>query len=360
MASIETLKNKRTTSYVVCFYRNGKKQKISLCCAYSKRDAERLRDAVESALRSEKKEEPLDRATSLYFENLTVDMRRRLIKAGLIRGTQAITLQEAKDLFFKTHGASLKPNTIRTYTQAFRVLETAVPPQTKVDAIGRETILSLKDKMSEVYLPACVDGHLTRLKAFFNFLRTNEMIEKSPMGTISISKNHQGKREYVPADSVIKCFEHLTLERRAILALWRFAGLRREEPMYLTRECVDFAKNRLTIFSPKTAHTGRSKRVAPMCQMLADILHEHMQTIEGDMLFKNNLSDAALDTAFKKASVSWKRKAQNLRVSCENDWLEEGYPSHVVAHWIGHTVDVQNQHYAIVLDSYFEKATKRN
>lgn len=359
MASIETLKHKRTTAYVICFRRNGKRQKLYLGCAYTKRDAERLRDAIDSALKAEKKEEPLDRATSLFFENLTADMRRRLIKAGLIRGALAISLQEAKDRFFAERAPSLKYNTVKTYKQAFRVLETVVSPDTRVDMITRETILTLRDQLSEVYKPAYVDGHLTRLNAFFEFLKSIEVIETSPLSTIPTSKKHQAEREHVPAETVIKCFEHLTIERRAVLALWRFAGLRREEPRYLTRSCVDLEKRRLTVFSPKTEHTGHDKRVVPIGDVLFPILEEYLKGFKGDVLFPSLISNGALDTAFRKAGVSWRRRAQNLRVSCENDWLEQRIPAHVVAKWLGHTTSVQAKHYAIVLDSYFEEVTGR-
>jgi hypothetical protein len=41
--------------------------------------------------------------------------------------------------------------------------------------------------------------------------------------------------------------------------------------------------------------------------------------------------------------------------SCETEWLDSGMPAHVVANWIGHSVEVQNDNYAQVDDPHFEQ-----
>ena len=47
-----------------------------------------------------------------------------------------------------------------------------------------------------------------------------------------------------------------------------------------------------------------------------------------------------------------------MRANAENDLVEDGYPTHVVGEWIGHTPKMQLQHYLRTLDSYFDKATQ--
>ena len=51
----------------------------------------------------------------------------------------------------------------------------------------------------------------------------------------------------------------------------------------------------------------------------------------------------------------WPKLIQNLRGSCETDWLDGGNPAHVVARWVGHSVKVQNDNYAQVDDHHFEQ-----
>ena len=50
----------------------------------------------------------------------------------------------------------------------------------------------------------------------------------------------------------------------------------------------------------------------------------------------------------------WPKLIQNLRASCEPEWIDSGIPAHVVANWIGHSVKVQNESYAQVDDYHFD------
>ena len=47
-----------------------------------------------------------------------------------------------------------------------------------------------------------------------------------------------------------------------------------------------------------------------------------------------------------------------MRASRETELLDAGFPAHVVAAWIGHSVKVQNASYAQVADHHFDLAVK--
>ncbi len=53
----------------------------------------------------------------------------------------------------------------------------------------------------------------------------------------------------------------------------------------------------------------------------------------------------------------WPQLVQNLRASCETDWVEE-YPAHVVAPWLGHSPKVAAQHYLMSREHNFEDVVK--
>lgn len=53
----------------------------------------------------------------------------------------------------------------------------------------------------------------------------------------------------------------------------------------------------------------------------------------------------------------WPRLLQNLRVSCETDWVER-YPAHVVAKWLGHSPKVAAQHYLMSREHHFEDVVR--
>mgnify|MGYP002631434738 CR=1 FL=1 len=58
----------------------------------------------------------------------------------------------------------------------------------------------------------------------------------------------------------------------------------------------------------------------------------------------------------KRAGIlPWPKLFQNLRASCETDWLDAGFASHVVAKWMGHSEVIQRKHYAQVDDHHFDQ-----
>jgi hypothetical protein len=60
----------------------------------------------------------------------------------------------------------------------------------------------------------------------------------------------------------------------------------------------------------------------------------------------------------KRAGLTpWPKLFQNLRSSRETELVQQGFPEHVVAQWIGHTQKVAREHYLRVTESDFERAT---
>ena len=52
----------------------------------------------------------------------------------------------------------------------------------------------------------------------------------------------------------------------------------------------------------------------------------------------------------------WPRLFQNLRGSCETDWVDD-YPSHQVASWLGHSPSIAARHYLKHKDLHFQAAS---
>lgn len=91
----------------------GKKTvEIFLDAAYSRRDAEDAKSAVERVLRAKKLDEPLDRKTRLYFESAPPDLLKRFVALGFspARGASRVvdvwqTFQAAKSSTILSLGA---------------------------------------------------------------------------------------------------------------------------------------------------------------------------------------------------------------------------------------------------------------
>jgi hypothetical protein len=60
----------------------------------------------------------------------------------------------------------------------------------------------------------------------------------------------------------------------------------------------------------------------------------------------------------KKAGVpEYARWCHTLRKNCESDWIDAGFPFHVVVEWMGHSDEVARQHYLRVNESDLQAAT---
>ena len=132
---------------------------------------------------------------------------------------------------------------------------------------------------------------------------------------------------------------------------------------------MNWDKGRLTVLAKKTEHHGgdHAVRVVPICPQLREILAEAFERAEpGTTLIvpmaarKSVNLRTHLERIIAKAGYEpWPRLLQNLRASCETDWVEK-YPSHVVAKWLGHSPKVAAQHYLMSREHHFEDVVRGN
>lgn len=356
MAYIETRKRKNGVAYVVEFRRGGRSYKLSLDKSYNIKDARFIAAAIDSAIASEKKGASLDAQTRRIFENLPPDMRRRLERVGLLAIAETMTLGEAVDIFNREYLPNVNARTRDGYTKTLEAFAAFVGgDDVQVDAISDAEARRFVEALASVYAKNTVALRTARVKAFFRFLVDRRFVGESPFSNVSATLQSTGRRRFVDRETIEKIAATLDDERRALLYTYRYAGLRRSEPYYLTCEDVDLDRRRLTVRSPKTARfAGRGERVAPIVDELANALAPVVAGRPGDALV---FSKKLLPAPLQKFLPPGTRPFQDLRVSCENEWLEKRIPAHVVAAWLGHHVNVQAKHYAVVLDTYFEETT---
>ncbi|MEJ7595639.1 MAG: site-specific integrase [Planctomycetaceae bacterium] len=150
---------------------------------------------------------------------------------------------------------------------------------------------------------------------------------------------------------------------RLIIALWRFAGLRKMEIFQLRWEHVLWDQGRMLMTIPKTKHhEGKGIRIVPIGDILPWLEESFNEAPEGSQRLITRFTESNVNLAkpFEKIIVAagftiWPKLIQNLRASCETDWLDAGNPAHVVARWMGHSVKVQNDNYAQVDDHHFKQ-----
>jgi len=183
------------------------------------------------------------------------------------------------------------------------------------------------------------------------------------------------RQRFIDRESVKMLLDMATPTWRIIIALSRFGGLRcPSEVLSLEWRHIDWARNRITVPSPKTdRYEGKGSRTMPLFADLkpflldASELAESGQThvVSGNHLAKaqgvNGWRSCNLRTTFeklvKRAGLEpWPRLFHNLRSSRETELLEE-FPVHVVAQWMGHDAKVSLKHYAQTTEDHFERAS---
>ena len=136
----------------------------------------------------------------------------------------------------------------------------------------------------------------------------------------------------------------------------------------MTWDHINWEKGRLMVLAPKTEHHGgeHAVRVVPMCPELRAILAEAFDhadpgaTLVVPMAARPgaNFSTQLRRIVLKAGHKPWNRLLQNLRASCETDWVER-YPAHAVAKWLGHSPKVAAEHYLMSREHHFEDVMNR-
>jgi integrase len=191
-------------------------------------------------------------------------------------------------------------------------------------------------------------------------------LEKSPFdGLRPGSQANPARARYIPLETICDVLDACpSIEWRLLVALARLAGLRcPSEIGALTWADVNWEKGRLTVLAKKTEHHGgdHAVRVVPICPELRAILADAFEQAEpGAALVVPmaarrtvNLRTYLEKIIIKAGHEPWPRLLQNLRASCETDWVEK-YPSHVVAKWLGHSPKIAAQHYLMSREHHFD------
>jgi integrase len=206
-------------------------------------------------------------------------------------------------------------------------------------------------------------------KVFFNAAKRRGLILINPFEhQISTTKKNRKRDFFIKLNMAKKVNDACPdAQWRLLFALWRFAGLRKMEVFSLTWDDVLWDQGNLRVYAQKTAHhEGKDVRYVPLRDIREHLDAVYAQAGSGEAKINTRFSEtnSNLDKPFKSILhqarlVPWPKLFQNLRASCETAWLNDGYPAHVVAAWIGHSVKVQRDSYAQITDGHFEAFNAR-
>jgi integrase len=316
----------------------------------------------------------------------------RLVRAGLAApraadaAAEAVTLQELIEKFLRV--ATGKESTRKVYRQCGASLRDYFGSAAPVGSITPEAADAWRAWLSKPH-PIIVGRAQTKVvkslavatqakrlevarQIFAKAIRWG-MLERNPFeGIRGGSKVNVSRWRYVSREETAAIVDACpSAEWRSIVGLARYGGLRVPSELIglrwsdLERRAVDGREVwSLRVRSPKTEHhgDGHAQRFVPVGEELLAILEAcQRQAARAETRIVPGVSDGSVNlrTEFARIVVRaglamWEKPFQNLRSSCETDWLEM-FPGRIsaVAGWMGHSPTVAMKHYAQVLPQHF-------
>lgn len=213
-----------------------------------------------------------------------------------------------------------------------------------------------------------IRSNIAVAKMLFNGAKRWKLVESNPFaGQKATTLANQSRFRFISRQDTQRLLEAAPdWQWRLIIGLTRYGGLRCPSEVQLLRwSDIDWARQRITVTSPKTEHSGKESRQVPLFPELQQLLSDGFEMAEeGDEYVVSRYRTAGqnlrtgLSRIIRRAGLTpWPKLFQNLRSTRETE-LVETYPIHVVTGWLGNTASVAQKHYLQTTEEHFEKATQ--
>ncbi len=344
----------------------------------SRRNAEQIAMYIDRIVTSRVSGEPVTPSTTAWIADLSQPLRQKLEKAGLVQRHSVKSLGEfLTDHITRgktTKNTNAAVGTIDKWRAAQTHLETFFGPTNNLSDITEDSAAMfrswLEDKphfrTGEPISENTVRAVIACAKMFFGTAVRRGLIPSNPFaGQSAATLQNRDRDFYVSREVAVKIIDACpNVQWRLMVALWRFAGLRKMEIYPLNWDGVLWDSGRFLVTAPKTAHyDGYEERFVPFGDIEEWLDASFEIGAAGPLITEyqqNSNLDKPLKKIMKRAGIlPWPKLFQNLRASCETDWLDAGFASHVVAKWMGHSEVIQRKHYAQVDDHHFDQFNKQ-
>lgn len=287
----------------------------------------------------------------------------RLANQGLLEPRESSAAVPALGDFLKKYirqrAAELRPASVKRLEDTAARMRTFFGEATPIDRITPDLARDWWHAMlAEGLAEASVRTSARNAKTIFADAVERELIGRSPFKGLKSSPIAAERDRYVTPEEAKLILDNCpNLEWRVLFGLARLAGLRcPSETHGVTWQDVDWGRNRLRVYAPKTNRV----RSVPIVPALAKILSEAFYAAPDRAtrivtLSRNNLH-RGLEIILTRAGLEpWDDLMQTLRRSRETQWAMK-YPAYAVAQWMGHSVAVSAKHYVQVVDDLYDQA----
>ena len=315
--------------------------------------------------------EPLEEAAKLGIEatqeqlravdKLSPKLREKLRDVGLLNGLNArLTIGEFGREWVDGR-KDIQAERRQHYHTTIKMLEEYFGADKVLNDFSVGEAKAFQADLAQKVSANTVAGRIKMAKCLFGAAVDFGHIFSNPFAKVkSTLQPNDDRFFYIPKETIDAIIEDVTCpEWKAIITLWRYAGLRAQEPLHLTWDCVDWDNRKLTVIEPK----NKRVRVIPLwpeVEAVLSVLFHKAKVGESRIITKYKIGQE-LGTQFsriiKRAGFEvWPKPVQNLRASCQNDLEEAGYRMTAICSWIGNSKPVAQKHHLKTTEADFEKA----
>lgn len=278
-----------------------------------------------------------------------------------IRSGAAYTLAEWR-VKFKELNPQLAPRTLAAFDNAVKHL---------IDTFGDAAPLASITPMQAAEFAAGLSdlARATRakiirhLKRWFRVALRTKAIGENPFADISGSNPAIDQTWTFVSDADTEAMIRACNSpgEAMLIALCRWAGLRRGEAARLDWMDVDLERRRLAVTNPQRVQTTKRRaRVVPIVPRLAKALGAVPEAARVGLVVAGGRRSRggykAIRGVQRRAGLALQKPTHCLRKSRVTSWIEEGHDPYAVAKWTGHSVAVAQAHYHKPTEAAMDRA----
>lgn len=363
MTSLQRIKRKNGAAWRIQFFVNGERKTLYLGVHYTRAHAVEIDAIVKKIVDATIAGVELDAASRAWLDRISDDLRERFERAGLLtKGANPTFIEIARE-YLAQLAATRAPRTVET-TKIVLDRFIAAAGNVHIKTLTKDELEIIKSRLdASGYAAATVAGTLRKTRTAINWAVAKGYVTSNPLDGFRVGSEKNKAREFfVDRETFARVLDAApSPEARAVFALCRFGGLRRNEALALRWNDVDFEAGKIRVESPKTARAGKPERVVPLFPALRSELVRARQNADQAAVYIGggldiNQARGALIHAIKAAGATcWPRLFQNLRASRSNEIYRE-FSAVDESAWIGHSERIARDHYLTVLDEDFQRA----
>lgn len=308
---------------------------------------------------------PFDAELAVWLRDVSGKIHAKLARVGLVAGRTDGQLEPYFSAWIEGR-PNIALNTRRNLRVALQRLVEHFGPDRDIRTVTQADAVAFKTASFDNYAPATVGRTVKYARQLFRAASAvapvNPFVGVSAPAVVNRKRMRFVEVEEIEAVLAVCPDDYW----RLIVALARFGGLRVPSEVHaLDWTDIDWGRagvpGSITLWDGVEATTKRKLRTFPLYAELRPFLESRKRSsgpVVTPQLSATSYRQGMLNLIAMAHLDVWPRLWTNLRMSRETE-LKDKYPPHVVAEWMGHSLDVSERHYSAPTDWHYRQATEQ-